>query len=132
MNSMAQHAVPKGIGQIEDLRPHFVTASRVVGMTFPPAWALAQVGPTNFPEKRSRSPIWSPGRRFQPIPKVWGQPLLDASYRPIQAVKSAAPRQIVRKAEKTAGWGRIIVQHSNVPASDEMTNVAIVARRCLG
>ena len=26
MNSMAQQAVPKGMGQIEDLRPHFTTA----------------------------------------------------------------------------------------------------------
>ena len=37
MNSMAQHAVPKGIGQMEDLRPHFTTASRVVVMMSPPA-----------------------------------------------------------------------------------------------
>ena len=38
MNSMAQQAVPKGMGQIEDLRPHFTTASTVVVMTSPPAW----------------------------------------------------------------------------------------------
>ena len=37
MNSIAQQAVPKGIGQIEDLRPHFTTASTVVVITFPPA-----------------------------------------------------------------------------------------------
>ena len=36
MNSMAQQAVPNGIGQIEDLRPHFTTASTVVVMMSPP------------------------------------------------------------------------------------------------
>ena len=37
MNSIAQQAVPKGIGQIDDLRPHLTTASTVVVMTSPPA-----------------------------------------------------------------------------------------------
>ena len=41
MNSMAQHAVPKGMGQSEDLRPHFTTASTVVVMTLPWRWTLA-------------------------------------------------------------------------------------------
>src|SRR5215468_8282926 len=57
MNSMAQHAVPKGMGQIEDLRPHLVTASSVVVMMLPPPWTPAQVGSTNLPWKRSRSPM---------------------------------------------------------------------------
>ena len=38
MNSIAQQAVPKGMGQIEDLRPHFTTASSRVVMMSPPAW----------------------------------------------------------------------------------------------
>ena len=38
MNSMAQQAVPKGSGQMEDLRPHLTTASREVVMMSPPAW----------------------------------------------------------------------------------------------
>ena len=38
MNSMAQQAVPKGIGQIELLRPHFTTESTVVVMMSPPPW----------------------------------------------------------------------------------------------
>ena len=60
MNSMAQQAVPKGMGQIEDLRPHLLTASTVVVMMFPPPWTLAQVGSTNLPWKRSRSPMGGP------------------------------------------------------------------------
>ena len=40
MNSMAQQAVPKGIGQSEDLRPHLTTASTVVVMMLPPSWTL--------------------------------------------------------------------------------------------
>jgi hypothetical protein len=39
MNSMAQHAVPKGMGQIDDLRPHRTSALTDVVMTFPPAWS---------------------------------------------------------------------------------------------
>ena len=38
MNSIAQQAVPKGMGQIEDLRPHLIMASREVVMMSPPAW----------------------------------------------------------------------------------------------
>ena len=38
MNSIAQHAVPNGIGQIEDLRPHFTIASSVVVTTLPRRW----------------------------------------------------------------------------------------------
>ena len=41
MNSMAQQAVPKGMGQSEDLRPHFTTASTVVVITLPWRWTLA-------------------------------------------------------------------------------------------
>ena len=39
MNSMAQQAVPKGIGQMEDLRPHLTRASTEVVTTLPPAWS---------------------------------------------------------------------------------------------
>src|SRR5574341_2458908 len=60
MNSMAQQAVPKGMGQMEDLRPHFTTASRVVVMTSPPAWTPGYVGSRNFPLKMSRRPMVSP------------------------------------------------------------------------
>ena len=60
MNSIAQHAVPNGIGQIEDLRPHFTTASRVVVMTLPPAWTPGYVGSTNLPLKRSSRPMTGP------------------------------------------------------------------------
>src|SRR6266446_3313782 len=57
MNSIAQQAVPKGMGQIEDRRPHFTTASRVVVITLPPAWTPGYVGSTNLPLNRSSRPI---------------------------------------------------------------------------
>jgi hypothetical protein len=38
MNSIAQQAVPNGIGQIEFFRPHRIIAASVVLTTLPPAW----------------------------------------------------------------------------------------------
>jgi hypothetical protein len=57
MNSMAQQAVPNGIGQIEDLRPHLIIESSVVVTTFPRRCTPGYVGSTNLPLKRSRRPI---------------------------------------------------------------------------
>jgi len=49
MNSIAQQAVPKGIGQIEDFRPHLIMAARVVLMMSPPAWIPGTSGPRTCP-----------------------------------------------------------------------------------
>src|SRR5262245_41281140 len=57
MNSIAQQAVPKGMGQMDDLRPHFTTAATVVVMMSPPAWTDGYVGSTNLPLTRSSSPM---------------------------------------------------------------------------
>src|SRR5437773_857357 len=58
MNSMAQQAVPKGIGQMEGLRPHLTAASRVVVMMSPPPWTPGyRVGSTILPLRMSRSPM---------------------------------------------------------------------------
>src|SRR5712692_5776832 len=58
MNSMAQQAVPNGIGQMEDLRPHLTTASRLVVMMSPPAWTDGyRVGSSILPRKMSSSPM---------------------------------------------------------------------------
>src|SRR5262245_19802725 len=68
MNSMAQQAVPNGIGQMEDLRPHLTTASTVVVMMSPPPWTEGyRVGSSILPRKMSSRPIAGPiilgGRR---------------------------------------------------------------------
>src|SRR5713101_2242295 len=61
MNSMAQQAVPNGIGQMEDLRPHFTNASRVVVMMSPPPWTDGyRVGSSILPRKMSSKPMESP------------------------------------------------------------------------
>src|SRR5712691_8011285 len=79
MNSMAQQAVPKGMGQSEDLRPHFTRASTRVVMTSPPAWRPGYVGSTSFPLKTSRSPI-EPAFGAASYPNLRGQRgLLDGS-----------------------------------------------------
>src|SRR2546426_11340733 len=58
MNSMAQQAVPNGIGHMEDLRPHFPTASTVVVMTSPPLCTPGYVvGSISLPRKMSSSPM---------------------------------------------------------------------------
>src|SRR5438552_6828739 len=61
MNSMAQQAVPNGMGQMEDLRPHLTTASRLVVMMSPPAWTDGyRVGSSILPRKMSSRPMASP------------------------------------------------------------------------
>src|SRR5262245_25142699 len=81
MNSIAQQAVPNGMGQMDDLRPHFTTAATVVVMMSPPAWTEGYVGSTNLPLTRSSSPMtvfsfrWIPRyeeRRYRFAPGAGG------------------------------------------------------------
>src|SRR5690349_6863514 len=73
MNSMAQQAVPNGMGQMELLRPHLTTASTVVVMTSPPPWTPGYVvGSMSFPLKMSSTPmrclLSHPSRGLQSVP----------------------------------------------------------------